>query len=66
MLLKNSGLRVVEFKDGGKIEIGFNDDRFNNVFWGESDPSAGDKQLGDWCASALLSPLFNVMRWGSC
>jgi len=35
MTVQNQGLRVVEFEDGGKIEIGFPLDRFGNVFWGE-------------------------------
>mmetsp|Transcript_25916 Transcript_25916/g.62509 ORF Transcript_25916/g.62509 Transcript_25916/m.62509 type:complete len:438 (+) Transcript_25916:63-1376(+) len=44
MLLKNRGLRVLEFADGGKIDIGFPDDRWGNVFWGEMH----HETLGEW------------------
>jgi len=33
--LSNTGIRVVEFKDGTKISFDFPDDRWGNVFWGE-------------------------------
>jgi hypothetical protein len=34
MLVKNSGLRVLEFNDGGRIDIGFPGDRRSGLFWG--------------------------------
>lgn len=35
MMVKNTGLRVLEFNDGGRIDIGFPGDRRSGLFWGK-------------------------------
>lgn len=35
MMVKNTGLRVIEFNDGVKIDIGFPGDRRSGLFWGK-------------------------------
>jgi len=35
MFLQSGGMRVVEFPDGGRVEIGFPDNVIKNVFWGD-------------------------------
>eukprot|EP00292_Cryptomonas_paramecium_P006006 CAMPEP_0113693420 /NCGR_PEP_ID=MMETSP0038_2-20120614/19653_1 /TAXON_ID=2898 /ORGANISM="Cryptomonas paramecium" /LENGTH=391 /DNA_ID=CAMNT_0000615487 /DNA_START=59 /DNA_END=1230 /DNA_ORIENTATION=+ /assembly_acc=CAM_ASM_000170 len=35
MNIRTSGLRIVDFPDGGRVTVGFPHDRWGNVFWGE-------------------------------
>jgi hypothetical protein len=58
MMVKNTGLRVLEFSDGGRIDIGFPGDRRSGLFWGKKKSHAlltrialsvkRQKPLHDW------------------
>mmetsp|Transcript_66392 Transcript_66392/g.163608 ORF Transcript_66392/g.163608 Transcript_66392/m.163608 type:complete len:420 (+) Transcript_66392:186-1445(+) len=66
MLLKNTGLRVLEFEDGGRIDIGFPADRWGNVFWGEMHhETLGEWDFTDEASGVRASIMFDADRKGS-